>query len=106
MLSLEPSADGRRMLPPGWRPPAPFTVRVFYWDPGRAPEDLWLMPYHRHPSGAQIYLAVGPAGKRVDAGLVRAVDLSAVPKNAAVQLVTDRDSSGLTVFAPMNHTLN
>lgn len=106
VLPLESAADGRQMLPSGWRPPAPFSVRVYYRDERRPPDTLWLMPYHRHPSGAQIYLAAGPAGQRIDESLVQAVDLGEVPKDAAVQLVTAQDASGLTVYTTLKQTLN
>ncbi len=106
VVRFEPVPDGRVVLPRGWAPPTPFQVRIYYRDPGRQADVLWLMPYIRYPSGVTGYLAAGPAGRTLDAAEVRHIDRSRVPAGALVQVVTDRDEVGRNVYGQLNHTLN
>ena len=104
-MRFESSPDGRMMLPPGWRPPASFTVTIHYRDPERPPDSLWMMPYTR-ANGVTGYLAVGPAGQPLEAYMLADIDRSQVPPGSAIQLVTENTIFGAQVYGQLRHTLN
>ncbi len=94
------------MLPLGWRPPTSFPVVVHYRERGRDPDTLWVTPYNVLPDGQVRYLATGPAGQRLDASTVAAIDNRWVPAGAVVVAVTETHEFGHEVFAQLNHTAN
>lgn len=90
-----------------YRPPMPFPVVVRYWDRGRGPDVLWTMPYAVDGQGrVLVYLAVGPAGQRVSDYLIADVDRRGLPRGSRVQICTEENSEGVTVYSRPEHTMN
>jgi hypothetical protein len=85
----------------------PFSVTVRYWQAGRGPDRLWVMPYLVDESGRVVhYIAAGPAGKPASVHLVRELDLRRVPGHAELQVSTEKDQFGRPVFGRLQHTMN
>jgi hypothetical protein len=90
-----------------WRPPTPFPIVVRFWERSRGPETLWTMPLLLDDDGNVIfYLAVGSAGRPMGEHMVAHVDFRGLPKGAKVQILTDVNTSGVTVYGVPDHTMN
>lgn len=109
-MLLEPAGRGGDALQAAlraWEPSMPFEVLVRYWTPGRAASRMWTMPFLCDADGRVVhYLAVGPAGQPVAAHLVSYVDVHGLPEGASVQLLTDTNRAGVSVFGVPRHTPN